>query len=159
AVGLQAVVRLAEQSRDGARAYRVILFLQFVGKISRALARPPQRTFWVTTSHRVNQRVERPFQGRIKLGEAFPSGTGSSQASGDRRSRINRPLYQLTLTGGDGIARKTCAGGYTSDATPTTRVRFRCRPLTAHTFVHDREQCLELASNPFDFNSILHTLR
>ena len=159
AVGLQAVVRLAEQSRDGARAYRVILLLQFVGKFSRALARPPQRTFWVTTSQRVNQRVECLFQGRIKLGEAFPSSTGSSQSSGDRRSGINRPLCQLTLTGGDSIARKTSGGSYTTNATLTKRVRFRCRPLTAHALVHDREQCLELASNPFDFNGILHTLR
>jgi hypothetical protein len=71
-IGLQAIVQIVEQPRNGVVTHVVPLVHQGIGKVTSALAGPQQRRLWVPTGGSLQQGLQILEQGPITLGHTSP---------------------------------------------------------------------------------------
>jgi hypothetical protein len=79
---LQRVALLLEQPSDGVVADRMTLGGQRTSQLRGRLARPPKRRLGIPTSVGIDQRVQRPKQVRVTLGEPLASTARAPDAPG-----------------------------------------------------------------------------
>jgi hypothetical protein len=78
AIGLKAVARFLQKVGDRAVRHGMALMLKFLSQLAGALAGPTQRRLRVTSSRRIDQRIQGPLQPGVSLRQRLTPAAGSA---------------------------------------------------------------------------------
>ncbi len=130
---------------------------QFSRQAACALTQPPQGRFWVTARDRLDQLRQGLRQLRIADRFAFPPTAFATDAQRHRPLRLGSSMRHFGKAFPNRVHRQASRLRYPTDAAPTMVLRFDCRPLPPHSFIHQRQQRKILGPNLFDGEYAFHT--
>jgi hypothetical protein len=123
AIGLTAILLLAQQLADQPLAHLEALSAQRLGDVALAPADPAQRGFRITADRILDHRLESGQQAGLALNLAFAAGTGSTDAPAD----LVASGPQLDHAAVDRASRNPCRRGNCHHAaTPQRHRLIRC---------------------------------
>jgi len=152
AVGLQAIVQLAQAIPNNGMADLVIHAFQFLAQLPQAERRPQLPPHRITSRHRFNQRLEVAKQGWVlrypRLPPATPSAYPLTRSRGAVVQIFEPPVY--------GPSRQTRRLSRRAHTTMSNHPCFRRRPAPSAPLIQQRSHSLPTFPKSSDVRSFYH---
>src|SRR6266446_4481451 len=159
-IGLQAIVQIVEQPGDGVVTHVVSLLHECIGKVTGALACPPQRRLRVPTGGRLQEGWQVLQKGTVMLRHTSPPSAPTTDSV--RLCLIGLLSMEYTPLhcgepGSNGGTREASGLSDCRDASPPEGHRCASGPAAPHFFAHHRAQSLVLVPECSNDLCIWHT--
>src|SRR5664280_2326267 len=111
----------------------------------------------MATSSRINQGFQSSLQTWVRFSQGFSSASGTTNPNSDCYLRVRLTIGHLAHTRHDGIPCQTRSKRHGCNTSPTQVRGFRCRPLSAHSLIHQVLEQSVLDLNSLDCGCVLYT--